>query len=175
MGEAHLASINVIGRDLSIYDKKYDWDLLQKFPDDVLIVKGNELLCREGCQNNPLALLQVLAYDFSEKFSGEFFIIMGKGFNSDLIEELKKYSYNKGLVAGFCAIEEVGEKLRNEFGKKNVFYSHNCNNLAETATALFKLSGVSAMDLVPISTIKATWLLLLSKLHGSKALTPAIF
>ncbi|TXT62741.1 MAG: hypothetical protein BAJALOKI3v1_510021 [Promethearchaeota archaeon] len=175
LGQGDLEKINVIGKDLSQYEKTYDWDLLQKFPDDVKIVKGEELLCREGCQNNPLALLQVLAYDFAEKFEGGFFIVMGKGYDQDLVNELRQEGYTKGLVAGFCAIDEVGEKLRNSFGKKNVHFSHNCNNLAETATALFKLSGVSALDLVPISTLKLVWLLILSKIKGSKALTPAVF
>lgn len=175
LGEGDLNEINVIGKDLTQYDKKYDWDLLQQFPDDVLIIKGKDLLCREGCQNNPLALLQVLAHDFPQKFEGGFFIIMGKGHEEGLVDQLKQLGYHKGLVAGFCAIDEVGEKLRNEFGKKNVYFSHNCNNLAETATALFKLSGVSALDLTPISSLKVVWYLLLSKLHGSKALTPSVF
>ncbi|TFF87408.1 MAG: DUF362 domain-containing protein, partial [Promethearchaeota archaeon] len=175
LGEGNLENIEVIGKNLNEYKEKYDWNLLDKFPEDVKIIKGKDLLCQEGCQNNPRALLQVLAYDFSEKFKGGFFIFMGKGFDENIIDELKKEGYTKGLVAGFCAIDEIGEELREEFGKKNVFYSHNCNNLAETATALFKLSGVSAMDLVPISVVKVAWILLLSKLHGSKALTPAIF
>jgi len=175
LGEGDLNKIEVIGKDLNQYDEKYDWDLLQKFPEDVKIIKGTELLCREGCQNNPLALLQVLAYDFSKKFNGGFFIVMGKGHDTNIIEQLKSEGYERGLVAGFCAIDEVGEKLRNAFGKKNVHFSHNCNNLAETATALFKLSGISALDLVPISSLKLVWLLISSKIHGSKALTPAVF
>ncbi|TFF97203.1 MAG: DUF362 domain-containing protein [Promethearchaeota archaeon] len=175
LGEGNLDNIDVIGKDLSTYDTKYDWDLLQKFPEDVKIIKGTELLCREGCKNNPLALLQVLAYDFEDKFEGNFFIVMGKGHEENLVDKLKSEGYIRGLVAGFCAIDEVGQKLRDQFGKRNVHFSHNCNNLAETATALFKLSGVSAFDLVPISTIKALWILILSKIHGSKALTPSLF
>lgn len=175
LGEGNLNNIEVIGKDLANYNKTYEWDLLDRFPEDVKIVKGKELLCREGCQNNPLATLQVLAYDHDKKFDGGFFIVMGKGHEENLIETLKSEGYTKGLVAGFCAIDEVGQKLRETFGKKNVYFSHNCNNLAETLTALFKLSGVSPFDLVPISTLKALWILILSKLHGSKALTPALF
>ncbi|MBD3340475.1 MAG: DUF362 domain-containing protein, partial [Candidatus Lokiarchaeota archaeon] len=174
LGEGDLNKIEVVGKDLTQYDKKYDWDLLQKFPDDVKIVKGKELLCREGCQNNPLALLQVLAYDHAEKFKGGWFLIMGKGHEEDLVEQLKNKEYTKGLVAGFCAIDEVGDKLREEFGKKNVFFSHNCNNLAETTTAELKLSGMTPLDLVPISTLKLTKLLISAKLHGSKALIPSL-
>lgn len=152
-----------------------EWDLKQKFPEDVKIIKGEDLLCREGCQNNPLALLQILAYDFKEKFEGGFFIIMGKGHGEDLIQKLKNEGFTKGLIAGYCAIDEVGEKIVEAFGKKNVHFSHDCNNLAETATALFKLSGVSALDLIPISTLKLVWLILLAKIHGSKALIPSVF
>jgi hypothetical protein len=175
LGEGDLNKINVIGKDLSEYDKRYEWDLKQKFPEDVKIIKGEDLLCREGCQNNPLALLQILAYDFKEKFEGGFFIIMGKGHGEDLIQKLKNEGFTKGLIAGYCAIDEVGEKIAEAFGKKNVHFSHDCNNLAETATALFKLSGVSALDLIPISTLKLLWLILLAKIHGSKALIPSVF
>lgn len=175
LGVADLNQIEVVGKDLSEYKKKYDWDLLQEFPEDVLIIKGKELLCREGCQNNPLALLQVLAYDFPHKFKGGWFLIMGKGHDEDLIAQLKEQGYTKGLVAGFCAIEEVGDKLRNEFGKKNVSFSGACNTLSQTATAMFKFSKVSAFDLVPISMFKAAKLLLSAKLHGSKALIPSLF
>ena len=175
LGEGDLNKINVVGKDLAEYKKKYDWDLLQEFPEDVKIVRGSELLCREGCQNNPLALLQMLAYDFPEKFKGGWFIIMGKGFDKNLAEQLRKEGYTKGLVAGYCAIEEVGEDLRNEFGKKNVFFSDHCNSLAQTTTAELKLSGVQTFDLVPISLLKSAKLILLVKLHGSKALIPSLF
>ncbi len=175
LGVGDLKKIKVIGRALTEYKEKYEFDLLQEFPDDVKIIRGKELLCREGCQNNPLALLQVLALDFKHKFKGSWFVVMGKGFDDNLIEQLKKEGYTKGLVAGFCAIEEVGDKLRKVFGEKNVFFSGNCNNLAQTATAMFKLSGVKPFDLVPISTIKAIYYLLSSILHGSKALIPSLF
>lgn len=174
LGEGNLEKIDVIGKDLNQYTEKYDWDLLQEFPEDVKIVKGTKLLCREGCQNNPLALLQVLAYDFPKKFNGGWFLIMGKGHDDDIADKLREEGYNKGLVAGFCAIEEVGNTLRAEFGEKNVHFSGNCNNLAETATAMFKLSGVKATDLVPISTLKLAMLLISAKLHGSKALIPSV-
>ena len=175
LGEGDLNKINVVGKDLTEYKEKYDWDLLQEFPEDVKIVRGSELLCREGCQNNPLALLQMLAYDFPESFKGGWFIIMGKGFDKNLVEQLRKEGYDKGLVAGYCAIEEVGEIIRNEFGKKNVYFSEHCNSLAQTTTAELKLSGVQTFDLVPISILKSTKLLLLAKLHGSKALIPSLF
>jgi len=172
LGEGDLRKIDVIGKNLDEYKEKYEWDLLQKFPENVKIVKGKDLLCREGCQNNPLAFLQILAYDYPEKFKGGWFLIMGKGFDEDLANQLKAEGYKKGLVAGYCAINEVGEKLISEFGKRKVFFSGDCNNLAETAKAEFKLSGVSPFDLVPIPVQKLMILLEAARDHGSKALVP---
>ena len=173
LGEGDLQKIKVIGKDLNDYKEKYEWDLLQEFPDDVKIVKGKELVCREGCQNNPLSLLQMLAYDYPERFKGGWFIIMGKGHDENLVDELKAQGYTKGLVAGYCAIDEVGEKLKKEFGKRKVFFSGDCNNLAETTKAELKLSGMNVFDLVPsISQEELMTLIEAAKEHGSTALTP---
>ncbi|MHA1491867.1 MAG: DUF362 domain-containing protein [Promethearchaeota archaeon] len=173
LGEGDLQKINVIGKNIEDYKEKYEWDLLQEFPDDVKIVKGKELVCKEGCQNNPLSLLQMLAYDYPERFKGGWFIIMGKGHDEDLVDELKAQGYTKGLVAGYCAIDEVGEKLKKEFGKRKVFFSGDCNNLAETTKAELKLSGMNVFDLVPsISQEELMALIEAAKEHGSTALTP---
>jgi len=174
LGEGDLKQINIHGKDITQYNKKYDWNLLDNFPKDVKIVKGKDLLCQEGCKNNPLTTLQVFSLDYAEKFKGGFFIIMGKGFEENIVDDLKREGYDRGLVAGFCAIEEVGNKILNAFGKKKVYFSHNCNNLAETITALSKLSTVPIMDLTPISALKTLKLLIGAKLHGSKALIPKI-
>lgn len=175
LGEGDLEKIHIHGKDITEYNQKYEWDLVNNFPSDVKIVKGKELLCQEGCKNNPLILLQVFSLDYKEKFKGGFFIIMGKGFDEDIVEQLTTEGYTRGLVAGFCAINEVGDKIRNAFGKRNIYFSHNCNNLAETITALSKLSKVPVMDLTPISAIKTLKLLIIAKLHGSNALIPKIF
>ncbi len=172
LGEGGLNKINVIGKDLNDYKEKYDWDLLQKFPEDVKIIKGKEMLCREGCQNNPLVTLQVFAYDHKEKFKGGWFIVMGKGHDEGIVEQLKKEGYTKGLVAGYCAINEVGEKLRTEFGKRKVFFSGDCNNLADTVKAELKLSGLTVFDLVSLSTEELMSLIDSAKEHGSTALVP---
>jgi uncharacterized protein (DUF362 family) len=176
LGEGDLNKIKVVGKDLKEYKDKHDFDLLQEFPETIKIVKGKELLCREGCKNNPLSLLQVLAYDFPDKFQGGWFIIMGKGHDKDIIEQLKSEVYTKGLVAGFCAIEEVGEQLREAFGKKNVFYSWHCNTLHQTSAAMLKLSGITAFDFSKgyLSVLKGIKCVILSKLHRSKALMPPL-
>jgi len=172
LGEGDLSKINVIGKNLEDYKEKYEWNLLQEFPDDVKIVKGKELLCIEGCQNNPLATLQVFAYDFPDKFKGGWFLIMGKGHDEDLVDKLKAEGYTKGLVAGYCAINEVGDKLKEAFGKRKVFFSGDCNNLAETVKAELKLAGLTVFDLVPVPPEELMPIIEEAQKHGSTALTP---
>ena len=175
LGEGNLNNINVIGKDLEEYTEKYGWDILQEFPDDIKIVKGKKFVCREGCQNNPLTTLQVFANDHQDKFKGGWFLIIGKGHDDNLIDQLKSDGYTKGLVAGYCAIDEVGKKLRKEFGRRNVFFSGDCNNLAETVTAILKLSGMTALDLVPFPLEKVMEIIQEAQKHGTKALITTAF
>ncbi len=172
LGEGDLSKIKVTGKNLEEYKEKYDTNILQEFPEDVKIIKGRELLCREGCENNPLVTLQVFAYDHKEKFKGGWFIVMGKGHDENIVEQLKKEGYTKGLVAGYCAIEEVGDKLVKEFGKRRVFFSGDCNNLAETVKAILKLSKLSVFDIAPISNEELMALIDAANEHGSTALVP---
>ena len=97
---------------------------------------------------------------------------MGKGHDENIVEQLKKEGYTKGLVAGYCAIDEVGDKLVKEFGKRKVFFSGDCNNLAETVKAILKLSKMSVFDLVPISNEELMALIDAANEHGSTALVP---
>ncbi|MFX1496426.1 MAG: DUF362 domain-containing protein [Promethearchaeota archaeon] len=172
LGEGDLNKIEIIGQSLNKYQEKYQWNLLQQFPNNIKIVKGKELLCIEGCQNNPLITLQFLAYDYPNKFRGGWFIVMGKGHDTNLIDNLKAEGYTKGLVAGYCAIDEVGNKLREAFGKRKVFFSGDCNNLAETLRAELKLSGMNVFDLVPISSEELMTLINKAQKNGSTALIP---
>ena len=172
LGEGNLSKIDVIGKDLNDYKEKYEWNLLQEFPEDVKIVKGRDLVCLEGCQNNTLATLQVFAYDYPEKFKGGWFLIMGKGHDDNLVDNLKSEGYTKGLVAGYCAINEVGDKLKEAFGKRKVFFSGDCNNLAETVKAELKLSKMTVFDLLPIPTDELMPIIEKALKKGSTALTP---
>ncbi|MFX0146426.1 MAG: DUF362 domain-containing protein [Candidatus Hodarchaeota archaeon] len=172
LGLGDLGKINITGKNIEEYQVKYDWNLLQIFPEDVKIVKGKDLLCIEGCQNNSLVILQTLAYDYPDKFNGGWFLIMGKGHDRNLIENLKVEGYTKGLVAGYCAIDEVGNKLREAFGRRKVFFSGDCNNLAETIKAELKLAGMSVFDLVPLSNEDLMNLIDTAQKNGSTALTP---
>ncbi|MHA1497755.1 MAG: hypothetical protein ACTSRT_09470 [Promethearchaeota archaeon] len=172
LGEGDLSKIKVTGKNLEEYKEKYETNILQEFPEDIKIIKGKELLCREGCENNPLSTMQVFANDHKDKFKGGWFIVMGKGHDENIVEQLKKEGYTKGLVAGFCAIDEVGEKLVKEFGKRKVFFSGDCNNLAETVRAILKLAKMTVLDLVPLSNDELMSLINEAQKHGSTALTP---
>jgi uncharacterized protein (DUF362 family) len=172
LGEGDLSKINVIGKDLGEYKKKYEWNLVQEFPENIKVVKGKELLCIEGCQNNPLVTTQVFSMDYPDKFKGGWFLIMGKGHDENLVDNLRSEGFTKGLVAGYCAINEVGEKLKEAFGKRKVFFSGDCNNLAETVKAILKLAGMTIFDLIPISNEELMDLIDMANKQGSTALVP---
>ena len=160
--------INVIG-DISDFTIKQPVDLIPVFPEDVNIIKGRERLCKEGCQNNPLTLLQELCYDYGG--TGGFTIVMGKGFDDSEINAVQ----GKVFVVGHCAIAEVGDALISRLGKKNVYLSGHCNDLCASLNALCHLTKVSPLKFVPIPFLRALRLLMLSKLHGSRANTPNPF
>ncbi len=167
IGVKNLEDIDIIG-DLSKFNEKYSYDLVDKFPDDVNIVSGKDMWCREGCRNNPLTLLQILYLDYGGK--GGFDMVAGKGFDLDEIDKLK----GPVFVAGHCAIEEVGERLVQRLGKKKVYFSEGCNNLAQTTAALSNLMGVNILDLVPMNPFISIKLLLQSKIHKTHANIPSL-
>ncbi|NHJ40596.1 MAG: DUF362 domain-containing protein [Asgard group archaeon] len=157
-----------IDGNLSRFNEKYDFDIIQEFPSNVNIIKGKELLCREGCLNNPLVLVQTLHYDHGG--IGKCDLVIGKGHDPEIIDNLE----GPVVVAGHCAVNEVGERLIRRLGKKHVFCSDGCNNLAETLVGLGRYMGVNLLKLVPINPIKSIILLLQAKLHGSKANVPSL-
>ncbi len=166
-GVSSLEDIEVIG-DLSKYTTTYPYDITDDFPPDVKIIGGKELWCREGCKNNPLTLLQVLYLDYGG--TGGFTMVLGKGFDTAEIDAIP----GPVFVGGHCAIEEVGERLLQRLGEKQVYFSDGCNNLAQTAAALLRLMKVSALKLVPQNPIRAIFLLALAKLHKTQANVPSV-
>jgi len=160
--------VEIVG-DISDFTKRYDWNLYPQFPEDVTILKGKERCCREGCQNNPLTLLQCLAYDFNGK--GGWTLVMGKGHDPAVIDAIK----GRVLIAGHCAIEETGERLTARLGKKNVYFTGYCNDLCATTNAMCHLMNVDPLLMAPLPFFKSVKLLLLSKLKGSKAMVPYLF
>ena len=58
-GVKSLDDVEIEG-DISMYQTKYPYDLYDSFPEDVKVIKGKTRCCKQGCQNNPLTLLQIL-------------------------------------------------------------------------------------------------------------------
>lgn len=165
-GVSSMEDVEIDG-DISGFTEKYPTDLYPRFPDDINIHMGKERCCKQGCQNNPLSLLQVMVYDHGG--TGGWDMVMGKG------HDLKEIDLIKGpvLIVGDCAISEVGERLINRLGKKNVYQSHYCNDLTATASAMFRLAKVSPLSFVFLPATQAARLLFLTRIHGSKANVPA--
>lgn len=148
---------------------KYPTSLYNSFPDDVNVVMGRTLACREGCVNNPMTLLQVLHHDYNGR--GGWDLVIGKGHDADVIDRLK----GPVLIAGHCAIEEVSERLIRRLGRKRVYLSGECNNLCSTAEAMFHLMKVNPVELCPINPISAFAAFIIAKLKGSKSRVPNPF
>jgi len=167
-GVNSLDDIEILG-DISGFDQRYDYDLIQRFPEDVTLVTGTRRWCPQGCKNNPLTMLQVLTYDFQGK--GGWTLLMGKGHDPAAIEAIQ----GRVLVVGKCAIAEVGDKLVQRLGRKQVYFSGHCNDLCATTNAMCHLTGVNPLRLAPHPTLSATKLLLQARLRGTKANVPNLF
>ena len=167
-GVRDLDDVEIDG-DISMYTVKQPFDLYDYYPKDVKIMVGRERCCKQGCMNNPLTLLQILYGDHKGK--GGWTLIIGRGHDPAEIDALE----GQVLIAGDCAIDEVADRLIARLGRKNVFLSHKCNSLAETAAGMFYLMKVDPMEFAPINPLKALWCLTQAKLHGSTALVPSPF
>ncbi len=150
-----LKKLDIIG-DLKDFNGKYPSDLYPQFPGDVTIIKGKEMACIEGCVNNPVSVLQGLAYDFNGK--GGWTLIMGKGFDSAVIDNIK----GRVLIAGHCAIDEVSERLISRLGRRNVYLSGECNDLRATSESMCHLMRVNPMKLAPINPIVGAGILIMA-------------
>lgn len=167
-GVHSLEDIEIDG-DISRFTKKYPTDLYNSYPKDVNVVMGKKRCCKQGCQNNPLTLLQVLYHDYGG--TGGWDMVMGEGHDLDVIDKLK----GPVLIVGYCAINEVGDRLIKRLGKRHVYQSGYCNDLTASAAAMFRLMKVNPLALVDLPPLQAAWLLILAKLHGSKANVPALW
>ena len=167
-GVSSLDDVELSG-DISDFTARYSWDLYPQYPEDVRILKGRDRLCKEGCQNNPLTLLQCLAYDYAGK--GGFTIVMGKGHDPAAIDAIE----GRVLVVGHCAIEETGDCLVARLGRKRVYFSGYCNDLCATTNALCHLMRVNPLLMAPLPFFQSIKLLALAKLHGSQARIPFFF
>jgi hypothetical protein len=116
-----------------------------------------------------MAALQVFSLDFSGR--GGFSVVMGKGWDPGRLDRLQE----RVLVAGKCAIQEVGDRLRTIRGPDSLALSHGCNNLTETITCLTKWMKVSPLRMVPVHPLRSSLLLLHAKSRGSKACVPPLW
>jgi uncharacterized protein (DUF362 family) len=167
-GVRGLGDVEVIG-DISDFDKSHPWDLYPQYPEDVTVIKGRERICREGCQNNPLTLLQCLAYDYHGK--GGFTIVMGKGHDGAAIDAIE----GRVLVVGHCAIKETGDRLVARLGEGKVYFSGYCNDLCATTNALCHLMRVNPLVMAPMPFLRSIRLLLTAKIKGTQARIPFFF
>ncbi len=153
-------SLDILG-DRKNYGGKYPFDLYPEFPSDVQIIKGRQMACREGCVNNPLAVLQTIYKDCGGK--GGWTLVMGKGFAKEDVAHI----CGKVLLAGHCAIEELYDYLKNKLGDKNVYRSGKCNDLQATTESMCHLMKVNPIKLAPINPIKALYCIIRAKLNKS--------
>jgi len=165
--------INIIG-DCSSYDDldllgewpeyggQYPFDLIQEFPPDITIIKGKERACLEGCVNNSLNNLQLMAFDHHGK--GGWTLMMGKGFADEVLEDVK----GRVLVVGPCAVREVGERLVARLGKSKVYMSRECNDLAAVVESMCHLMKVTPLKLAPpINPLKGIALFVKARRNNS--------
>lgn len=156
-------NIDIIG-DLKKFGGKYPSDLFPEFPRDVRVIRGKERACREGCVNNPLAVMQALAKDFNGK--GGWTLVMGKGFDRGETDSIR----GRVLIAGHCAIEEIGDDLIGRLGKRLVYRSGKCNNLRDTTESMCHLMKVNPMKLAPGNPLKTLYAIFMARLNKSQGM-----
>jgi uncharacterized protein (DUF362 family) len=168
LGTIDLNEIEVIG-DREPFRRNYTHELLDVFPPDVSIIRGEERCCREGCDLNPRMVLQMLYVDFEGK--GGFTMVMGKGLDREELEKIE----GKVFLVGDCAIEEAYPALSRRLGKKSVRTAPGCNNLRDVLAALTPLMGVNPIKMVPLPPLESLGLLINARLHRTTArVTPLI-
>lgn len=148
---------------------RYPTDLYESYPPDVKMIVGEKMACREGCMNNPKTLLQVLYNDYNGK--GGFTLIMGKGFDTAQIDALQ----GRVLLAGYCAIDEIGDRLIKRLGRRNVYLTGECNDLCATVNAMCHLMKVNPLVFLNNNRIAAVIALVVAKLKGSTSRVPNPF
>ncbi len=148
---------------------KYPTDLYDSYPANVRMIVGKTMACREGCMNNPKTLLQVLHYDYQGK--GGWTLIMGKGFDQEEIDALQ----GRVLIVGYCAIEEISERLIKRLGRRNIYLSGECNDLCSTVNAMCHLMKVNPLVFLQQNLTGALIAFALAILKGSNSRVPNPF
>jgi uncharacterized protein (DUF362 family) len=167
LGEIDLARIEIAG-DVQPYLREYTPEMLPVFPPDVKLLKGEEKCCPEGCYLNTLAVLQMLYVDFAG--AGDFSILMGKGWDPDVLMSVR----GKALVVGDCAAEEAYPVLAGRLGSRRVRRVEGCNNLRDIIASLASLTRVNPIKMAPLPPWESGWLLLLARLNRTTARVPPL-
>jgi uncharacterized protein (DUF362 family) len=167
---ARMDNITIVNKELfDIRKKSLTFDILEKFPPELTILRGKTRCCTEGCKRNTESCVEVLYCDNNGK--GDFTILMGKDIDPEEIRNIKKGPVH---IAGSCAIGDWGLEMQRQFGKRNVTFSNGCNNLSETIYALCRHMKVNPITLSRTNPIRAGILLAFAKLNGSKAMIPRL-
>ena len=141
---------------------RYPNSLYPDFPDDVPIIKGRDMACMDGCVSAALAGLQLLALD--NHGQGGWALVAGKGFNQDEIDSLP----GPVLVAGTCAVDEVGDRLVSRLGKRKVYLTPGCCDITAITEALCHVMKVNPMGLAPgLKPVKLADIIIRSKWNRS--------
>jgi len=169
IGTGDLRRIDIINKRLyAERKKKLTHELLDDFPKDLVILRGKERCCAEGCRRNTETVAEVFHRDHGGR--GGFTIIMGKGIPHEQVNAIAGPVH----IAGGCAIEEHAHALIARLGKKKVTMSPGCNNLPDTVYALCRHMRVSPLRLVPVNPLSSLALLAGAKASGSRAVIPKL-
>ncbi len=170
IGESRLEKIEIENRAL-FEERRMQLtpELLDVFPPDVLILRGAERCCKEGCRRNTETLLEVLYCDHGGK--GGFSILMGRGIPAKDVEKLS----GRVHIAGSCAMEEWGAILTKRLGRKNVTMNWGCNNLALCIAGLCRQMKVNPLKMADYPLVRSLAALLAARARKSRAIIPPLF
>jgi hypothetical protein len=165
LGQGDLAQITIVNRHLfDQRQKQLSCELLEDFPPNLKILRGQELCCKEGCRLNTESVVELLYRDHQGK--GGFTIVMGKGFDPQTIDAIDGPVH----LAGGCAIEECGVKLGERLAAKHrVTESPGCNDLALTVKGLCAQMKVNPISLARTDLVRSVGAFILAQFHRTRA------
>ena len=169
LGNSDFDSFEIIGKELFTgRAQNFTCELLERFPPELVILRGPERCCKEGCRRNTESVVELFYCDHQGR--GDFTILMGKGIPQAEVDKIT----GRVHLAGNCAISDHGLSLVRRLGKKNVTFSHGCNSLPQTVAALCKHMGVSPLNLSGTDPFTALTALVSAKARGTRACIPPL-
>jgi uncharacterized protein (DUF362 family) len=170
IGVGEMKNIEIINKGLYLKRKQaFTHELLDRFPPDVVILRGRERCCAEGCRRNTETVVEIFNADHNG--GGGFTILMGKGIDPAAVRKVNGPVH----IAGSCAIQDYGLELVGRLGKKKVTMSPGCNNLAATIHGLCKHMKVSPLSLAKLNPAQSLPALVTARIKGTKAIITPIF